>query len=158
MTDPVASSTLAALYIAQGHERKAARVLKAVLDDDPFDGAALELSRRLEGPALASLTVDVDETSIALSWTCSVEHADTDESSEQLHVVLIRYADNGHGFNARVDSVRCDGPRGRWKVARPRSGGSAVATLGRVTARGFTPVAIARPVAWTLDLSFASAD
>ncbi len=158
MTDPVASSTLAALYIAQGHERKAARVLQAVLDDDPFDGAALELSRRLDAPNTASLTVDVDETSIALSWTCSAEDAQTPQRAAPLHVVLIRYADTGHGFNARVDSVRCDGPRGRWKVARPRSGGSAVATLGRVTGRGFTPLATARPVAWTLDPSFGSGE
>lgn len=153
MTDPVASSTLAALYVAQGHERKAARVLQAVLDADPLDGSALELSRRLQPPLTASLTLDIDETSIALSWKSSLHPDETAVDQPRLHVVLIRYADSGHGFNARVDSVRCDGPRGRWKVARPRSGGSAVATIGRVTSAGFTPVAIARSVAWTLDPS-----
>ena len=48
--DPLASPTLAHLYVEQGHYTKAKAVLDTVIADDPCQGQALALRERLASP------------------------------------------------------------------------------------------------------------
>ena len=148
--DPIASPTLAQLYIAQGHLRKAKAVVEEVLERDPLDGHALHLASRLRAVGDATLSASVDGTEIVLRWQrvpCVPE----------MHVVLVCFV----GGVVNVRSVPCSWSGGRerepvagmvggeWTVPRPRSPGSAAACLGRVVAgRGFVALTVARPVSW----------
>jgi hypothetical protein len=148
--DPIASPTLAQLYIAQGHLRKARAVVDEVLERDPFDGHALHLASRLRAVGEATLSASVDATEIALRWQ-RVPFAPA------THVVLVCFV----GGVMNVRSVPCsssgEGQRdpvagmvgGEWTVPRPRAPGSAAACIGRVVAgRGFVALTVARPVSW----------
>jgi hypothetical protein len=136
--DPIASPTLAQLYIAQGHLRKARAVVAEVLERDPLDGHALHLASRLRAVGEAQLTVSVDAGEIALRWQ-RVPNA------PRTHVVLVCFVDGV----VRVASVLCASSTGRWAARRPEAPGSAAACIGRVVpGHGFVPVAVARPVSW----------
>jgi hypothetical protein len=136
--DPIASPTLAQLYIAQGHLRKARSVVAEVLERDPLDGHALHLASRLSAVVEAQLTASVDAGEITLRWQRI-------PVVPQTHVVLVCFA----GGVARVGSIPCTSSTGRWAAPRPAAPGSAAACIGRVVAgRGFVAVTVARPVSW----------
>ena len=136
--DPIASPTLAQLYIAQGHLRKARSVVEEVLERDPLDGHALHLASRLRAVGEAQLTAAVDAEEIALRWQKVPLVPPT-------HVVLVCFV----GGVVRVGSVPCATQNGRWAAPRPEGPGSAAACIGRVVAgRGFVPITVARPVSW----------
>ena len=142
--DPIASSTIASLYISQGHDGKAAEVVRAMLERDPFDGTALELSRRIRPRGGPTLRLSVDETEISVKWT----HVGQRDGAAH-HLVVTWFEDAGPAPRRCVDSVRCDEAAGHWSLARPRAGGAATACIGKVSADGFEPVVIARPVPWS---------
>ncbi len=136
--DPIASPTLAQLYIAQGHLRKARAVVEEVLERDPLDGHALHLASRLRAVGEAQLTATLEAGEIALQWQKV-------PSVPAMHVVLLCFV----GRTVRVTSVPCATRSGRWAAPRPERPGSAAACIGRVVAgRGFVPIAVARPVSW----------
>ena len=134
--DPIASPTLAQLYIAQGHTTKARNVLTEVLERDPFDGHALHLRERLTALGQAQLSASVDATKIALRWQ---------QVPRTLHALVVCFV----GGVVRVDSVRCASAAGQWATHRPARPGSAVACLGHVVPeRGFVATCVARPLSW----------
>jgi hypothetical protein len=136
--DPIASPTLAQLYIAQGHLRKARGVVAEVLERDPLDGHALHLASRLRAVGEAQLSATVDAGEIALRWQRVGD-------VPQTHVVLACFVDGV----VRVISTPCTAVNGRWNTRCPGESGSAAACIGRVVAgRGFVAVAVARPVSW----------
>jgi hypothetical protein len=138
LRDPIASPTLAQLYIAQGHLRKARSVVAEVLERDPLDGHALHLASRLRAVGDAQLTASVAAGEIALRWQGI-------PAVPQAHVVLVCFA----GGVVRVGSIPCTAATGRWAAPCPPAPGSAAACIGRVVAgRGFIAVTVARPVSW----------
>ncbi|GEM_PF-1806758 len=90
-TDPLASPTLAQLYVAQGHFGKARRVLASLLASDPFNGPALALQQRLTLHFHAMLTVQTlgqtpvaDEQEIANSAVPEPLHGPSSQANPSL--------------------------------------------------------------------------
>ena len=61
----LATATLAQLYLEQGHPARALAICREVLADDPTNGYALELERRLRVEAVATLAVRFVSSSAA---------------------------------------------------------------------------------------------
>lgn len=141
--DPLASATLAALYVSQGHRTRAERVLDEVLQRDPFDGHALHLRDRLRVPSRAVLSIAVDELEMQLQWQ---------GAPPGMHAVVLVVSVSGT-MRRRVTSRPCNDAFGRWTLRHPWPRGTAIACLGRVTDEGFVTVATARPVSWASDSS-----
>lgn len=140
--DLIASATLAQLYIAQGHLRKADQTLNKVLESHPLDGSALHLRARLHIPSDAKLTLEIDDSAIELSWRAhGFEHP--------LHAVLITHQIGIVHPSTRVTSSACKTSQGAWTSSRPDLGGSAIACLGWVGSAGFTAIAVTGSVAWS---------
>ena len=137
--DPIASATLALLYVSQGHRTKAQRVLEEVLTRDPLDGPALALRQRLAIPSHAVLGIAVDEQDITVEWQGAVG---------PVHAVVFLVRVVGNRVTRRVTSARCEDAFGRWSLRRPWASGSAVGCLGQMTPAGFQPIVTARPVTW----------
>jgi hypothetical protein len=134
--DPIASATLAQLYISQGHLRKAKTVIAEVLERAPMDGAALQLRSRLSAVSEAQLSAAADDAEIALRWQ---------QTPAGTHAIVVCFV----GGVVRVDSVACASASGRWSLRRPSAAGSAVACIGHVVpGRGFVAVCTARPLSW----------
>lgn len=141
-TDPIASATLAHLYVGQGHVRQAREILRQVLARDPFDGHALCLAERLRPTAAATLQCEVARHSIELKWRDVPVALD-------LHAVVVTIAESGRDLRTRVTSVRCREPGGTWSVTLPAPRGSVTACLGRLEGRrGFVAHAVADPCSW----------
>jgi hypothetical protein len=64
MTEPIASATLALLYLAQGHRSRAQTTLREVLETDPGNGYALALQARMQPRPHAQLHVRFVASSI----------------------------------------------------------------------------------------------
>jgi hypothetical protein len=136
--DPIASATLAQLYIAQGHVQQAQKILSDVLRRDPFDGAALHLRARLaEHRPHAQLAVDHHD--IVLRW----QGADP-----TLHAIIACFGVHRGRSRSIVTSTTCRGPFGEYAWERPWSEGTVVGCLGRVDERGLWAVSTTRPVSW----------
>jgi hypothetical protein len=143
--DPIASSTLAHLYVAQGHVRQAAEILRQVLARDPFDGHALCLTNRLKLAGRPVLTCAVDRHSIDLVW-----HDVPPDAG--LYALMITMAQSGATLRTRICSVQCTSAGARWSIALPSVRGSVCACLGRVhPGQGFVAHAVARPCSWDGD-------
>lgn len=136
--DPIASATLAQLYIAQGHHQQALKVLAEVLGRSPLDGAALHLRSRL-GDARPRIQLSVDREGIMLKW----QGADP-----TLHALIACYGSGRGRARSFVTSATCRGSFGEHAWERPWSEGTVVACLGRVDERGFWAVSTTRPVSW----------
>ena len=65
--DPLASPTLAQLYIGQGHFDRARETIQEILADDPENGDALVLRDRLDAGSQASLELEIDRE-VVLRW------------------------------------------------------------------------------------------
>ncbi len=142
--DPIASTTIARLYLAQGHRRKAARMLSALLEREPGDGAALHLQQRLERTASPTLTASVDDAVLEVSW-------ESVRSDPARHVVVVSYLGVGTLPKVQVTSVACEDASGACTFARPRAPGSAVVCLGFVGPDGFVAEAVTSPLLWCTD-------
>ncbi len=142
--DPIASTTIARLYIAQGHLRKAGRMLGVLLEQDPTDGAALHLRERLRLSKAPSLTAAVDAHALEIHW----------EGAAQLpprHVVVASFLRVGTHPHVSVTSVGCTDAAGSCTFQRPARPGSAVVTLGFVGEHGFVAEAVTSPLVWSAD-------
>lgn len=140
--DPIASSTLAHLYVAQGHLRKAKSVLSEVLERSPDDGHARVLLRRIAARSEASLTATADDEGIEFSWQGL-------PSTRGMMLVTVWVVDEGRATTPRVESTPCTRTAGRWRSARSSDSGALAGCIGRVVAgRGFVPVATCEPVCW----------
>jgi hypothetical protein len=140
--DPIASTTIARLYLAQGHRRKAARMLDALIERDRADGGALHLRDRLDRTAVPTLTAAVDDTVLEVSWEAVRE-------DPPRHVVVVSYLGEGVLPRVQVTSVRCETATGDCTFARPREPGSAAVCLGFVGPAGFVAEAVTSPLVWS---------
>ncbi len=143
--DPIASTTIARLYIAQGHRRKAARMLTALLERTPGDGAALHLQQRLATTECPTLIASVDDTVLEVSWEAVRE-------APARHVVVVSYLGAGTVPRVQVTSVACNESSGVCTFARPGEPGSAAICLGFVGPEGFIAEAVTSPLVWSTDV------
>jgi len=147
--DPIASTTIARLYLAQGHRRKAARMLDALIERDPADGAALHLRERLDRTEVPTLTAAVDDSVLEVSW----EAVRTDP---RRHVVVVSFHGDGTLPRVAVTSVPCEDASGACTFARPREPGSAAVCVGFVGPEGFVAEAVTSPLVWSADAAEAT--
>ncbi len=139
--DPIASATLARLYMAQGHWVRARAILDEVLARTPFDGDALALRSRLQ-PARPRLAATVEDEALCLRWQGV-------SAPDQCHVVVAMWGGDGMPPRSLVTSRPCTGAFGRHHLPRPWPRGVLVAAVGRVVADGgFTPQVVAEPLGW----------
>ncbi len=140
--DPIASTTIARLYIAQGHLRKAARMLGVLLEQDPDDGAALHLRTRLRAMQAPTLTASVDDTALEIEW-------DGVPEDPARHVVVVSYLAAGTLPQVHVTSVPCKEAADACTFERPQQPGSAVVSLGYVGESGWVAEAVTSPLVWS---------
>jgi tetratricopeptide repeat protein len=139
--DPLATPTLARLYLGQGHFDRARAVLTACLQRDPKDGHALALLRRIDARSDASLAMTLNGDRLLLKWTGVAR-----PSTRSVVVVAIAAM---AGTAARwVTSMRCKDPFGRWECPLPFPRGSASACIGHVDSTGWAVDTVARPLSW----------
>ncbi|MEM6296170.1 MAG: tetratricopeptide repeat protein [Myxococcota bacterium] len=143
--DPIASTTIARLYIAQGHLRKAARMLDALLDQDADDGAALHLRTRLRAMQAPTLTASVDDTALEIGWDAVPQGPD----EPQRHAVIVSYLAAGTLPQVHVTSVPCKEAADACTFDRPQQPGSAVVSLGYVGESGWVAEAVTSPLVWS---------
>jgi hypothetical protein len=140
--DPIASTTIARLYLAQGHRRKAARMLDALIDRDPADGAALHLRERLEATTVPTVTAAVDEEHLEITW-------ESVRAQPQRHVIVVSFLGEGALPRTVVTSIPCEDAAGACTFARPREPGSASVCVGFVGPSGFVAEAVTSPLVWS---------
>jgi hypothetical protein len=157
--DPIASSTLAHLYVAQGHHRRARAMLSEVVTADPTDGHALVLLRRLSAVGEGTLRGEDEGDVVRWRWQrISTPMSVASGSGERLqglqglHLVVVCCADVGPQTRLRVTSTPCRQPMGQWAWPKPVPQGTVVASIGRVAGRGsdlgFVPLLVSEPIGW----------
>lgn len=139
--DPLATPTLARLYLGQGHFDRARNVLVACLQRDPHDGHALALLRRIDARSDASLSLTLAGDRLVLKWTGVVD-------ANVRSVVVVAIAPVGGTTTRWVGGVRCRDPFGRWECPLPFPRGSACACIGRLDEQGWAVDTVARPLSW----------
>ncbi len=138
--DPIASATLARLYIEQDHLGRARSVVDAVLRRDPLDGHALALRDRLRAYSHARVDCRVEGDELRVTWRRL--------AGARLATVRIAIC-TGRATERRYVDVPCKRPNGSHRMALPEYPASAVACIlgpGKGTTR--TPVAVSSPIAW----------
>ena len=141
-SDPIASPTLAQLYIKQGHLGHAHEVLAQVLDEDPRNGVALVLRDRLHHRAAGTLALEVERGELDIKW----QHV---RLRPNLHLVLMwTFRERDGSLHMRVTSVPCASQRGRHRVSTPAPHGSVVVSIGHVDSGGYVAEAVAEPMHW----------
>ncbi|MCR9163054.1 MAG: hypothetical protein ACE37F_32800 [Nannocystaceae bacterium] len=140
--DPIASTTIARLYLAQGHRRKAARMLEALIERDPADGAALHLRERLEATTVPTVTAAVDDEQLEVTW-------ESVRAQPQRHVVIVSFLGDRARPRTVVTSVACEDAAGACTFERPREPGSASICVGFVGPGGFVAEAVTSPLVWS---------
>jgi len=139
--DPIASSTLAHLYLAQGHREKANVVLDAVLLRNPADGHALHLRERLQATADCEISLSFAAGELRARWT----RAEAPQS-----VVLAAWTLDEEGLQRFVTSQPVTTPSGVVAFRKPFRRGHACVCLGRaVPGRGFVATCVGEPLVWT---------
>jgi len=139
--DPIASTTLALLYVAQGHHRRARQVLDAVLARDPCEGHALQLQSRLRLLERAEVSVEPVGDHLQAQWRGAPAGA---------HAILVAFSFDDRGILRQwVTSVVCDMPTGAEKFPIPFHRGHGVCCLGGVDTHGrFVARTTSRPTHW----------
>lgn len=134
--DPVASTTLALLYVGQGHEDKALEVLESVLAADPFCGPALALLSRLERPQ-AKLEAHIQGDELNVAWAAAPRGAAV--------IIAMRF---GSELTPLVTSQPCEGSRGRWVMSLPEGPAAVSLVLARLEDGHPRYLAVAEPLFW----------
>jgi hypothetical protein len=139
--DPIASPTLARLYLAQGHEGKARAMVDRLRAADPYDGDALALATRL-GRSPGRLSTRVASDDLVVQW----QGIACDDAT---HVIAVTTRPGPDGVRTGVTSVRCTEPFGRVRFARPQGRGALAACIGQLRpGHGLVVLAVATPVHW----------
>lgn len=139
-TDPIASATLARLYLEQGHGNRAHAILGEVLARSPLDGDALALRARLSAPR-PRLSAAVEDDALVLRWQAVTEPG-------RVHLVVCLWGGGGRWPRQWVTSRACTSAFGRHRLPLPFARGVLVASLGWVDARGYAPQVVAEPLGW----------
>jgi len=144
--DPIATPTLARLYLGQGHLDRARAVLDDCLARDPWDGHALALRDRLAARSEAVLTITHADEQLHLAWN-GLERSP--RVGAHPVVVLVAITQAGAPIATWVTSTRCGAAFGTWDTSVPFARGSACACIGDVVpGRGFSVLTVARPISW----------
>jgi hypothetical protein len=154
MTEPLASATLALLYLAQGHRSRARATLDEVLEAEPGNGYALALHERMQlrpTPRLgarfvasSAAGIDIGAGELELSWSFSAELVPADH---RLHVV-VGFATRGRSC-LRYTSIPCLDRTATQRMPAPLGPASAALTL--VASKPGAPLrllAVAEPLHW----------
>lgn len=140
--DPIASPTLALLYLAQGHFGRARTIVAQLLERDPTDGQALVLARRLAARGNARIGCDIEPQHIVLTWQGVEVEPDT-------HVVWVLTARDGGSARMRVSSARCDRSFGSIERPVPWPRGAVSCCIARIDpGHGFVPLAVGPACTW----------
>ena len=141
--DPIASATLAKLYIDQGHFTRAAKVIDAVLANQPFQGAALVLRERLRSHAPTSVTCERHDDFLVVRW-----HKARTRDALRVLVKIITFDDSG-GLLKVERILPCEQTHGTHRIPLEAAIGSAAVCLARRTNGRMIPVAVASAVSWS---------
>lgn len=154
MTEPLASPTLAQLYLAQGHLRRARATLDEVLDSDPYNGHALALLARMHDRPRAEVHASfvasegVFAGELELRWSVPDSLWPDPELDDRLELV-IAIARLRAGPSLRFTSLACAGPRGNRRMSAPLGPASAaVALVAREADGRLRFLAVADPPSW----------
>jgi hypothetical protein len=155
--DPIASPTLALLYLSQGHFGRARSIVAQLLQRDPHDGNALVLQRRLGARSNARLSCEVEGDRFQLGW----QGVETHEDMHVVWVLTTAFTAGSDGFGVgaplwRVGSQRCTRsfgavshpvpwPRGAIACCIARAGGAAAGENG---SPAFGPVTVGPVCTW----------
>ncbi len=142
--DPLASPTLAQLYITQGHYERAESVLEAVLGAQPLNAHALALRERVDARRCAHLSLARQDTQLLARFAAPHELA------EDVHVLLASWRlVGGRPVSEPLRSRACLGAEGELLFPAPAGPASACACLARLDAEGALEVlAVAEPLTW----------
>ncbi len=136
--DPLASPTLAALYLRQGHIERAASVVESLLQQNPEDGVALALGHRIQWLTTLGLEAWVQDGALALRLAAPYDGPLT------LHVQFFPSQSLGVYDTRRPWTAE----RGGLRLPLPGPRGAAVAKLSGPLHGKTTTVAISRVVSW----------
>jgi hypothetical protein len=141
--DPLASATLARLYLSQGHDRRALQIITALLETDPLDGHALALRERLASRGQGELVLRHVDGELAARYRGASHQSG-------VHVVVAAWTTvAGTPRGEPVRSRPCPAPDGELVFPAPPGPASACACLAALDAGGALHVlAVAEPVVW----------
>jgi hypothetical protein len=154
MTEPLASPTLALLYLAQGHRGHARRTLDEVLATEPDNGYALALDERMRRPPVAQLSarfvassttgIELGVGELEISWTLPRGLVPPDQ---QVHVI-IAFASPARE-SLFYTSIPCLDASATTRVPAPLGPASAALTLVAQQPGGaLTYLSIPAPQTW----------
>lgn len=140
--DPLASPTLAQLYLGQGKLDRAREVLDELLEDDPYAGAALALRHRLAHRERGALSIAGGVDGLRVR----VELSGDDLAA---HVVLTTFEliEGGH-TRQRVTSKPVGARRGEVVFDAPRGPASATACAATLDDGRVVVLAVAATHSW----------
>lgn len=154
MTEPIASPTLALLYLAQGHRARAQATVNEVLALEPFNGYALALRERMhEAPKVelsarfvprAAAVIDIGAGELELRWAIPPALVDPERRLD----VVIAIATRQRAVLAYT-SIPCLDRRATQRFATPLGPASAAVALVASRPGGSLEIlAVAEPQSW----------
>jgi hypothetical protein len=154
MTEPLASPTLALLYLAQGHRSRARATLAEVLEAEPTNGYALALHDRMQSRPHARLEarfvassatgIDLGAGELELEWSIPRELIPDDERLD----VVVAFATRDRA-SLRFTSLPCTDAPATQKIPAPL--GPASAAVALVASKPGSPIrllTVAEPLSW----------
>lgn len=165
MTEPIASSTLALLYLAQGHRARASATLNEVLELEPLNGYALALRERLRRRPQPSVSIrfvgssaagiDIGAGELELRWSIPPELIASLGPERRIDIVIATATPTttamGSDGSLRYTSIPCLDRSATQRVAIPLGPASAAVALIASAPSGSRPLeflAIAEPLSW----------
>ncbi|HLT38335.1 MAG TPA: hypothetical protein VK034_18745 [Enhygromyxa sp.] len=157
MTEPLASPTLALLYLAQGHRSRAKATIREVLSAEPGNGYALALLQRMQPRPHAQLHarfvassttgIDIGAGELELEWTIPDPLVLEDHQHHQLDVV-VGFATRDRA-SLRFTSIPCLDRAAVQRIPAPLGPASAaVALLASKPCGPIVLLAVAEPISW----------
>lgn len=154
MTEPLASVTLALLYLGQGHRSRARATLDEVLEAEPGNGYALALHDRMKTRprpqlgarfvASSAAGIDIGAGELELSWSIAPAIVPADH---RLFVVVGFASKDGRSL--RYTSIPCLDRSATRRLPAPL--GPASAAVALVASKPGAPLqilAVAEPTHW----------
>jgi hypothetical protein len=154
MTEPLASPTLALLYLAQGHRARARTTLREVLEAEPTNGYALALHLRMQAPPHARLDarfvassaagIDIGAGELELDWSIPEQLVAADHRLD----VVVAFATRDRS-SLRFTSIPCLEQTAARRIPAPLGPASAAVAL-LASKPGGRPLllAVAEPRSW----------
>jgi hypothetical protein len=155
MTEPLASATLALLYLAQGHRSRAQATLREVLEAEPTNGYALALHHRMQSRPHARLDarfvassaaagIDIGAGELELDWSIPEQLVPPEHRLD----VVVAFATRDR-TSLRFTSIPCLEPTATQRMPAPLGPASAaVALLASMPGRPARLLAVAEPRSW----------